>query len=90
MAEKVLALCGGIGGAKLALGLYSILPPDTLTIAVAGEVHHQAALITAVATRPFYFCRATQVLQDYRRGSLISDTSFCVPKWMSISACSPV
>src|ERR1700719_2913612 len=28
----VLALSGGIGGAKLALGLYRILPPDTLTI----------------------------------------------------------
>src|ERR1700736_2689515 len=29
----VLALSGGIGGAKLALGLYRILPPGTLTIA---------------------------------------------------------
>jgi LPPG:FO 2-phospho-L-lactate transferase len=28
----VLALSGGVGGAKLALGLYSVLPPDTLTI----------------------------------------------------------
>jgi LPPG:FO 2-phospho-L-lactate transferase len=28
----VVALSGGIGGAKLALGLYRILPPDTLTI----------------------------------------------------------
>jgi LPPG:FO 2-phospho-L-lactate transferase len=28
----VLALSGGIGGAKLALGLYRILPPDTLTV----------------------------------------------------------
>ena len=28
----VLALSGGVGGAKLALGLYRILPPDTLTI----------------------------------------------------------
>src|ERR1700731_1246517 len=28
----VLALSGGIGGAKLALGLYRILPPGTLTI----------------------------------------------------------
>ena len=31
---KILALCGGIGGAKLALGLYRILPADTLTVAV--------------------------------------------------------
>src|SRR6266481_4965234 len=30
--SPVLALSGGIGGAKLALGLYRILPPDTLTI----------------------------------------------------------
>jgi LPPG:FO 2-phospho-L-lactate transferase len=28
----VLALSGGVGGAKLALGLYKILPPDTLTV----------------------------------------------------------
>jgi LPPG:FO 2-phospho-L-lactate transferase len=28
----VVALSGGIGGAKLALGLYRILPPDTLTV----------------------------------------------------------
>jgi LPPG:FO 2-phospho-L-lactate transferase len=28
----VLALSGGVGGAKLALGLYRILPPDALTI----------------------------------------------------------
>ena len=31
-AGPVLALSGGIGGAKLALGLYRVLPPDTLTI----------------------------------------------------------
>jgi LPPG:FO 2-phospho-L-lactate transferase len=28
----VLALSGGVGGAKLALGLYRILPPETLTV----------------------------------------------------------
>src|SRR5665213_2379109 len=28
----VLALSGGVGGAKLALGLYRLLPPDTLTV----------------------------------------------------------
>jgi len=28
----VLALSGGIGGAKLALGLYRVLPPETLTV----------------------------------------------------------
>ena len=31
-AGEVLALSGGVGGAKLALGLYRILPPDTLTV----------------------------------------------------------
>jgi LPPG:FO 2-phospho-L-lactate transferase len=31
---RVVALCGGIGGAKLALGLYSILEPETLTVIV--------------------------------------------------------
>jgi len=30
--RPVLALSGGVGGAKLALGLYRILPPDTLTV----------------------------------------------------------
>ena len=29
---SVLALSGGIGGAKLALGLYRVLPPETLTV----------------------------------------------------------
>ena len=33
-AGKVLALCGGIGGAKLALGLYRILPPRDLILCV--------------------------------------------------------
>ena len=28
----VLAVCGGIGGAKLALGLYRILPPEALIV----------------------------------------------------------
>jgi LPPG:FO 2-phospho-L-lactate transferase len=31
---RVVALCGGIGGAKLALGLYSVLAPGTLTVIV--------------------------------------------------------
>jgi LPPG:FO 2-phospho-L-lactate transferase len=32
MSGGVLALSGGVGGAKLALGLYRILPPDRLTV----------------------------------------------------------
>lgn len=32
--EKILALCGGVGGAKLAYGLTQILPPEELVIAV--------------------------------------------------------
>ncbi len=31
---RVVALSGGVGGAKLALGLYRVLPPDTLTVIV--------------------------------------------------------
>ena len=31
---RVVALCGGVGGAKLALGLYRVLPPDSLTVVV--------------------------------------------------------
>ena len=34
MSGKVLALCGGVGGAKLALGLAHILPPEDLTVVV--------------------------------------------------------
>ena len=33
-ANQVLALCGGIGGAKLALGLYRVLGPGRLTVVV--------------------------------------------------------
>ncbi|MET0660614.1 MAG: 2-phospho-L-lactate transferase CofD family protein, partial [Steroidobacteraceae bacterium] len=32
MSARVLALCGGIGGAKLALGLHSVLPTGQLTV----------------------------------------------------------
>ena len=32
--SKILALCGGIGGAKLALGLHRTLPPGQLTVAI--------------------------------------------------------
>jgi len=31
---KILALCGGIGGAKLALGLYRVLDAGQLTVVV--------------------------------------------------------
>lgn len=31
---RVLAICGGVGGAKLALGLYRILPPNELAVIV--------------------------------------------------------
>ncbi|HEY4686318.1 MAG TPA: 2-phospho-L-lactate transferase CofD family protein, partial [Dehalococcoidia bacterium] len=34
MAGHVLALAGGVGGAKLALGLARLLPPSALTIVV--------------------------------------------------------
>ena len=34
MSVRVLALCGGIGGAKLALGLSHVLPPEDLAILV--------------------------------------------------------
>ena len=32
--DHVVALCGGIGGAKLALGLYRVLGPEQLTLIV--------------------------------------------------------
>jgi LPPG:FO 2-phospho-L-lactate transferase len=34
MSGQILALCGGIGGAKLALGLYHVLEPQQLIVAV--------------------------------------------------------
>ncbi|MEN3951615.1 2-phospho-L-lactate transferase [Iodidimonas sp. SYSU 1G8] len=34
MSGHVLALCGGVGGAKLALGLSLILPPERLTVVI--------------------------------------------------------
>ena len=34
MGEKVLALAGGVGGAKLALGLARVLPPGDLVVCV--------------------------------------------------------
>ena len=34
MSEKIVALAGGVGGAKLADGLYRVLPPDSLTVIV--------------------------------------------------------
>jgi LPPG:FO 2-phospho-L-lactate transferase len=32
--KRVLAICGGVGGAKLTLGLYRVLGPDQLTVVV--------------------------------------------------------
>jgi LPPG:FO 2-phospho-L-lactate transferase len=34
MTTRILALAGGVGGAKLALGLAQVVPPDELTVAV--------------------------------------------------------
>lgn len=34
MSGRILALAGGVGGAKLALGLSQVVPPDALTVAV--------------------------------------------------------
>ena len=34
MTKRILALAGGVGGAKLALGLAGVLPPEALTVAV--------------------------------------------------------
>ena len=34
MSGRILALAGGVGGAKLALGLSTVLPSDALTVAV--------------------------------------------------------
>ena len=42
MSGRILALAGGVGGAKLALGLSNVLPSDALTVAVntADEFEH--------------------------------------------------
>jgi len=44
-APRIVALSGGIGGAKLSLGLYRVLPPGTLTVIVnTGVTFGYAAL----------------------------------------------
>jgi LPPG:FO 2-phospho-L-lactate transferase len=45
--KRYLALCGGVGGSKLALGLSHVLPPDQLTIVVntGDDFEHLGLLI---------------------------------------------
>ena len=45
---RVLALCGGVGGAKLALGLSHVVPPEHLTIAVntGDDFEHLGLLVS--------------------------------------------
>jgi LPPG:FO 2-phospho-L-lactate transferase len=47
-AVRVIALSGGIGGAKLALGLYRILPPDSLMVVcnTGDDFEHLSLLIS--------------------------------------------
>ena len=48
MSGKILALAGGVGGAKLALGLAHALPADALTVAVntADDFEHLGLCIS--------------------------------------------
>ena len=43
--RKIVALAGGVGGAKLALGLAGVLPAEELTVAVntADDFEHRVA-----------------------------------------------
>ena len=46
--KKVIALSGGVGGAKLAQGLASVMPPEDLTVVVntGDDSRHYGLLVT--------------------------------------------
>ena len=48
----VVALCGGVGGAKLAHGLYEVLPPGTLTVVTntGDDFQHLGLHISPIST----------------------------------------
>ena len=59
---KILALTGGVGGAKLALGLAQILPPEQLLFAVntGDDFEHEHISLTSTVRRMPWRSRTTR------------------------------
>lgn len=71
----VLALCGGVGGAKLAAGLASVLPPEQLTIVVntGDDFEHLGLLISPDIDTVLYTLSG---LNDEQRGWGLANESW--------------
>ncbi|MDX2274507.1 MAG: 2-phospho-L-lactate transferase [Hyphomonadaceae bacterium] len=71
----VLALCGGVGGAKLAAGLAAILPPDQLTIIVntGDDFEHVGLSISPDIDTVLYTLSG---LNDEKRGWGLADETW--------------
>jgi LPPG:FO 2-phospho-L-lactate transferase len=75
MSGHVLALSGGVGGAKLAAGLAEILPPDRLTIAVnTGDDFEHFGLTVCPDIDSVVYAMAD--LNDRQRGWGVADESW--------------
>jgi LPPG:FO 2-phospho-L-lactate transferase len=75
MSGHVLAISGGVGGAKLAAGLAAVLPPDRLTIAVntGDDFEHLGLTICPDIDSVVY---ALAGLNDTQRGWGVADESW--------------
>lgn len=75
MSGHILALSGGVGGAKLAAGLAAVLPPERLTIAVntGDDFEHLGLTICPDIDSVVY---ALAGLNDTRRGWGVEDESW--------------
>ena len=75
MSGHILALSGGVGGAKLAAGLAAILPPERLTIAVntGDDFEHLGLTICPDIDSVVY---ALAGLNDTQRGWGVADESW--------------
>lgn len=75
MAGHVLALCGGVGGAKFAAGLAAILPPEQLTIIVntGDDFEHVGLSISPDIDTVMYTLSG---LSDTERGWGVADESW--------------
>ena len=56
--SPVVALCGGVGGAKLALGLYRVLAPNNLTLVIntGDDFEHLGLFISPDIDTVTYTC----------------------------------
>jgi LPPG:FO 2-phospho-L-lactate transferase len=75
MSGHVLALCGGVGGAKLAAGLASVLPPERLSVVVntGDDFEHMGLSISPDIDTVVYTLAG---LADQKRGWGLADESW--------------